>query len=168
MSLRPPYRKRAKGEIPISLAEAMLIRKDYQKWIEGLTQRVLRNAQAPEGENPREDPQTLLAEIDATLETICELDHRINLTQTKSLIEGELTLLDAISERDLLAHKMKIYESLAEQASHQPARDRLSDLRTVSSINLSYLHRQIERLARDYRSLDTKIQQASWNTELLY
>lgn len=168
MSLLPPYRKRSKGEIPISLAEAMLSREDCQKWIENLTQRLLRNAQTTEGETPFEDPQTLLAEIDATLETLSELNHRINLTHAHTLIEGDLTLLDAIAERGVLADKIKIYESLADKASHRPLRDRLSDLRTVSTVNLSYLHRQIEQLTRDYRNLDTKIQQASWTTELRY
>ena len=168
MSLHPRYRKRSKGEIPISLAEAMLNRDDCQKWIESLTQRLLRNAQAPEGENPLEDPQTLLAEIDATLETLSDLNHRINLTHAQTLVEEDLTLLDAIGERKLLARKIAIYESLADKASYCPPRDRQSDLRSVSTVNLSYLHRQIEQLARDYRNLDTKIQQASWKTELLY
>ena len=166
MTLRP-LKKRSKGEIPISLAEANLLRADCQQRIEALQVRLLHNAQIQEGEVPLEDPQTLLAEIDANLETLDDLNHRINLTHAQTLIEDGLTLLDALTVREGLALKISIYQAFVDRASERSIRDRKSELRTLSTVNIPHLHRQIEQLNRDYRSLDTKIQQASWTTELM-
>jgi hypothetical protein len=167
MTIRP-FKKRYQSEIPISLAEAALLRDDCHRHIKALQARLLRNVTVQEGDTPLEDPQTLLAELDANLEKLEELTHRIHLTHAQTLIEDGLTLLDAIGLRDILILKISIYQSLVDRASERPIRDRASQPRTLSTINIIFLNHQIEQLEREYRSLDTKIQQTNWLTELLY
>ena len=48
----------------MKLAEALILRADLQKRLEQLRQRLILNAQVQEGEQPAEDPESLLRELD--------------------------------------------------------------------------------------------------------
>lgn len=47
----------------MKLAEALILRADYQKRIEQLKQRLLRNAKVQEGDDPAENPAALVEEV---------------------------------------------------------------------------------------------------------
>jgi len=42
-----------------------------------------------------------------------------------------------------------------------------SEVKFFSTIDVGELQTQMDRMSRQYRELDTKIQQANWNTELI-
>lgn len=48
----------------MKLAEALILRADYQKRIEQLKQRLLRNAKVQEGDDPAENPSELIDELE--------------------------------------------------------------------------------------------------------
>ncbi|HEY9669179.1 MAG TPA: DIP1984 family protein [Coleofasciculaceae cyanobacterium] len=151
----------------MKLAEALILRADCQKRIEQLRQRLVRSAKVQEGETPPEEPQALIAELDATINELVDLIKRINKTNSLTNLEEGMTISDALAQRDTLSLKRNIYNSLVDAAAYQQARYSASEIKTFSTVNVTELQTQTDRLSREYRELDTKIQASNWNTELM-
>ena len=64
----------------MKLSEALSERSDIAKRIDRLYDRLVNNAKVQEGENPAEDPEALIAELNGLTERMTELVTRINLT----------------------------------------------------------------------------------------
>ncbi len=126
-----------------------------------------RSAKVQEGETPFEEPQALIAELDSTVSQLTELIQKINKTNSLTELEGDLTISDALAQRDLLILKRSVYSSLVQAAATQEYRYSRSEIKSFSTVNIAQLQAQVDRMSRDYRELDTKIQQANWNTELV-
>jgi len=151
----------------MKLAEALIVRADCQKKIGQLRSRLVNSAKVQEGDRPPENPQTLLAELEATVNELSNLIQNINRTNSQTFLEDNLTISDALAQRDTLALKRSVYDSLLDAASCQQNRYSLSEIKSVSTVNVVEIQQEVDRLSRDYRLLDTKIQQANWNTELI-
>lgn len=149
------------------LAEALILRADYQKRIEQLRDRLVRNAKTQEGDSPAEDPAILLAEIERIAVDLESMIKRINRTNAATAFEGQGTLADAIAARDVLRLRHTIYNGLAVAATAKQDRFTKSEVRFISSVDVSAIQRQADDLARRYRELDTRIQALNWNIELL-
>ncbi|MBW4622534.1 MAG: DIP1984 family protein [Cyanosarcina radialis HA8281-LM2] len=143
------------------------MRADCQKRIQQLRERLERSAKVQEGETPFEEPQALIAELDSTVSQLTELIQKINKTNSLTELEGDLTISDALAQRDLLILKRSVYSSLVQAAATQEYRYSRSEIKSFSTVNIAQLQAQVDRMSRDYRELDTKIQQANWNTELV-
>ena len=150
----------------MKLAEALVLRADCQKRIAQLQHRLTRNAQVQEGEQPTENPQVLLTELEGAIAELTGLIQQINRTNTATMLENR-SLTDALAERDTLQTKRNVYTRLIEAAAVQPNRYSLSEVRFVSTVDVAALQRQVDNLARDYRVLDTAIQALNWQTELV-
>ncbi|MBS1251872.1 MAG: hypothetical protein MAG451_00906 [Anaerolineales bacterium] len=151
----------------MKLAEALILRADQQKRIEQLKQRLLRNAKVQEGDEPAENPQALLAELERVSEELEQFIQRINRTNSATELEPELTLTDALATRDVLRLKHGIYRNLAQAATVTQDRYSRSEVKFKSTVRISDIQKQADQLAKEYRELDAKIQQANWQTELL-
>lgn len=151
----------------MKLAEALIKRADSQKRIEQLRQRLVRSAKVQEGETPPEQPQALIAELDATVNELTDLIKRINKTNSLTILEEGMTLSDALAHRDTLMLKRSVYNSLVDAAAYQQARYSASEIKSFSTVNVAELQAQMDRLSRQYRELDTRIQESNWNTELM-
>jgi len=151
----------------MKLAEALILRADCQKRIEQLRQRLTKSAQIQEGETPPENPQTLLAELETAVSELTGLIQRINRTNSQTELESGMMLSDALARRDTLMLKRSVYESLLNAASYSQSRYSRTEIKVLSTVNVAEIQAQIDRMARDYRELDTRIQEANWNTELL-
>jgi chaperonin cofactor prefoldin len=151
----------------MKLAEALILRADSQKRVEQLRQRLTRAARVQEGENPPENPQELMAELDQIFHEITTLITRINKTNAHTHLADNLTLADALANRDTLLLKRNVYNALVETAAYRQDRYSLSEIKFVSTVNVALIQAQVDQLSRQYRELDTKIQEANWKTELL-
>lgn len=151
----------------MKLAEALILRADCQKRIEQLRQRLAKSAQIQEGEMPPENPQTLLAELETAVSELTGLIQQINRTNSQTELESGIVLSDALARRDTLILKRSVYESLINAASYAQNRYSRTEIKVLSTVNVAEIQAQIDRMARDYRELDTRIQGANWNTELL-
>ena len=151
----------------MKLAEALILRSDCQKRIEQLRQRLVRSAKVQEGETPPEQPQALIAELDATINQLVDLIKRINKTNSLTNLEEGMTISDALAQRDTLLLKRSVYTSLVDAAAYQQARYSASEIKSFSTVNVAELQTQTDRLSRECRELDTKIQASNWNTELM-
>ncbi|MBD2039179.1 DIP1984 family protein [Microcoleus sp. FACHB-672] len=151
----------------MKLSEALILRVDCQKRIEQLRQRLIRSAQVQEGDQPPENPQALIAELEATVNELADLIKRINKTNSLTNLQEGSTISDALAARDTLLLKRSVYDSLVNAAAVNQSRYSQAEIKSFSTVNIAELQSYMDRLARDYRELDTRIQEANWNTELL-
>lgn len=157
----------------MKLAEALSLRADAQKRLAQLQARAVACARYQEGSTPAEDPAALHTEALAVVDEIEQLVRRINRTNASTELEPGLTITDAIARRDSLAAKRKLTVALADAASGGDgefgwsARQLRSELRDLTDLPVPELRQQADRLARDYRELDTRLQEANWATELV-
>ncbi len=155
----------------MKLAEALMERSDAQRRYVQVEERVKRFAKVQEGEAPAENPNALLAELDAIAAQIERLVQRINKTNnvTATVASGRQTrtLADTLAVRDGLALQAKTYAELAKTASVTQDRYSKSEVRFVSAISVLATQKRADELAKRYRELDTMIQALNWTTELV-
>jgi len=151
----------------MKLAEALILRADAQKRIEQLRHRLNSNAQIQEGETPAEEPQTLLNEFEQVADELTRLVQQINLTNVSTQLENDMTLAGALAERDVLKLRHSVYSGLAGAAKPSQVRYSLSEIRVQSTVDVAEIQNQADQLARRHRELDTLIQAANWQTELI-
>jgi hypothetical protein len=150
----------------MKLAEALILRADYQKRVAQLQQRLIRSARVQEGEQPPENPQELLTELESVTTELTRLIQRINQTNSVTNFRDR-PLSDALAERDVLRLKRTAYDGLIQAASLRQDRYMRSELRLVSTVDVAELQQRSDRLSRDYRELDAQIQATNWVTDLL-
>jgi hypothetical protein len=150
----------------MKLAEALILRADYQKRIAQLQYRLIRSARVQEGEEPPEAPQALLTELGTLTAGLTRLIQQINRTNSATNFRDSL-LSDALAERDVLRLQRGVYDSLINAASTHQDRYMRSELRVISTVDVAELQQYIDRLSRDYRELDAQIQAMNWATDLI-
>jgi hypothetical protein len=149
----------------MKIAEALALRADLQKRLEQLKQRLLKNARIQEGDTPAEDPVELQAELEKSAQELIVLIQRINRTNA-ALRFGDRTMADALAERDVLKIRYNVYRELATAASTTQGRTTRSEVKFISTVSVAAIQRKADDLAREYRELDTRIQEADWLTTL--
>lgn len=150
----------------MKLATALSERSDIQKRLSELRERLNNNAKVQDGETTAEDPKELLKELDSLTEQLETLIYKINLTNSKTMIDGtELTLL--LAKRDVLKQKIVMLRNFLNTASAKVDRYSRTEIKILSSVDVTKLQKQIDVLSKEYRTIDEKIQGANWTTELL-
>ncbi len=150
----------------MKLAEGLILRADCKKRLEQLKARVVRNARIQEGDRPAEEPQSLLAEFERVARELADLVKRINRTNSATVFGDGLSLSDALAERDALGARHRLYGELAQAASISQDRYSRSEVRYVSAVSVADAQQRADELAREYRSLDARIQELNWKAEL--
>lgn len=151
----------------MKLAEALILRADYQKRIEQIKQRLTRNAKTQEGDEPAETPANLIKELERISKELLRLIQRINATNSAVKLEKGLTISDAIAVRDVLRLKHTIYRDLAEAATVTHDRYTKSEVKYRSTVKVSEIQKQADELAKEHREIDAKIQEANWREDLI-
>jgi hypothetical protein len=126
----------------------------------------VKNARIQEGDKPEEDPAELQADLERTARELTVLIQRVNRTNASSRL-GDGTLADSLAERDVLKLRYAAYRELANAASTSQGRTTRSEVKFVSTVRVAEIQRKADDLAREYRELDTRIQEADWTTTLL-
>lgn len=150
----------------MKLAEALILRADSQKRFERLKQRLVRSAKVQEGDQPAEDPQALLAELEQTAAQLTRLIQQINRTNSVVELEKGLTLSDALAVRDVIQLKHTAYRELAKSATITQDRLTKSEVKFRSAVSVQDMQKQADVLAREHRELDARIQALNWQADL--
>lgn len=150
----------------MKLAEALILRSDCQKRIEQLKIRIQNNIIVQEGDSPSEDPIVLIRLLKDTQKELEILIKRINRTNNNTQFEENKTLADVLVERDLLLERRNILANIATIASQREDRYSNSEIRKVSVINVSAIQNEVDNLSKEYRELDTRIQEKNWTVDL--
>ncbi len=149
----------------MKLAEALSERSDIRSRISQLENRLDMNARVQEGEQPSEDPEVLLAELNGLTDRLEELITRINLTNAATICDGEpLTAL--LARRDCLTLRVNAMRSFLNEASSLASRGMRSEIKILSTVNVKEYRAKADVLAKELRELDVRIQATNWTTEL--
>lgn len=148
------------------LAEALINRADLQKRAAQLEERLVRNVQVQEGEEPAEDPHTLMLEFLEVTALLGELLPRIHQANLRATLRSGQTLTAALAHRDMLDLRLRVLRRAAAAASEKQVRYSNSELKMVSVIPARDLQKVADDLAKERRELEIEIQAANWATEL--
>ena len=151
----------------MKLAEALLVRGDYQNKMEQIKERISSNVLIQEGDKPNENPIELIREYEGILKEYEKLVIRINNTNNLTKFNEEISLSEALVKRDVLSKKSRIYKNAVEDASIRQERYTRSEVKYISTINIKEYQNKIDEISKEYRILDTKIQGLNWTIDLI-
>lgn len=149
----------------MKLAEALLTRGTLQSKLNELRIRLDNNAIVQEDEEPAESPKELLIQVADTLCQLEKLIGKINLTNASLVYEGK-TMTEMLAKRDSLHQEISIYRAFLDSASMTGKRARGSEIKLVSTVSVAQLQKQIDEKAQKLRTLEMKIQELNWITDL--
>ena len=102
----------------MKLAEALAERSDCQIKIDEIKKRLIRSARVQEGEQPAEDTTELLAESERVFARLLKLVSAINRTNSQTAFDADLTISDAIAERDVVGKRVTSLQESRRQEAH--------------------------------------------------
>ena len=150
----------------MKIAEALILRADIQKRIAQLKTRLNNNAKVQENEEPAENPELLLTELENLISQLNDLIVKINRTNTLSKIDG-ISLVELIEKKDTLSQKAGILREFIEIASQKVNLYSTTEIKVFSTVNVSELQKKLDKLSKEIRETDTKLQQANWTIDLV-
>ena len=151
----------------MKLAEALSIRKDLQKRIQQIGKRLEDNVKVQEGDEPSENPDELMKELDGCLNKLEDLIWHINLTNVKTFDETGKTLTQLMAEKDVLTLRISTLRNTFDRASSQQERYSRSEIKMVTIVDVKQLSNQIDEYSAKLRKLDIAIQTLNFQTELI-
>ncbi|WP_103608132.1 DIP1984 family protein [Campylobacter concisus] len=150
----------------MKLAQALILRSDTQKRIEQLKVRLLSNAKTQENESPSEDPKILLKELDKLTSELFTLICSINLTNSSAKFDS-ISLTEMIAKKDALVLKANVLREFATSASQKVDLYSNSEIKILSTVDVSALQKQVDALSKEIRELEMKLQEANWSVDLV-
>lgn len=150
----------------MKLAEALQERADLKIKLSSLCTRINNNCLYQEGEKPAENPAKLLGEYNACCERLEYLIKKINLTNSKTEVDGR-TLTEIIAEKDVLTLRLSFLRELVNSASSGAQRARRTEIKLLSAVDAASLQKQADELAKQRRLLDNLIQATNWSADLI-
>lgn len=150
----------------MKLAEALQERADLNRAIEQLRSRFNYNVLVQEGEEPAENPEKLKRELDAALERLAYLIAQINKTNCATMVDGH-TLTELIAKKDVLSLKISTYKDIAYAGSQTAYRARNTEIKIKAAISVADWQAAIDKMSKELRLLDNKLQESNWKTELI-
>ena len=150
----------------MKLTQALILRSDTQKRIEQLKVRLLSNAKTQENESPSEDPKLLLKELDKLTSELFRLICSINLTNSSAKFDG-MSLTEMIAKKDALVLKANVLREFATSASQKVDLYSNSEIKILSTVDVSALQKQVDALSKEIRELEMKLQEANWVVDLV-
>jgi hypothetical protein len=151
----------------MKLAEALAERSDCQNRLDDLKKRLVRNARVQEGEQPAEDAAELMKEAERLYARLYELVSAINRTNAQTSFGADGSISDGIAKRDVMGKNRDFLTGVAEAASTRQDRYSKSEVRFVATLSVAELQKKADQLAKEYRVLDTRLQELNWQTELV-
>ena len=143
----------------MKLATALAERSDIQNRINTISVRLDNNAKVQEGDVPAEDPKALMEELDRVVP-------RIKLTNRGTVYEGK-TITELLAHRDCLKKKVRVLRDFLNTASDRVTRMTRTEIKIVSTVPVTEIQKTVDGLAKELRTVDEKIQELNWTTELV-
>ena len=91
---------------------------------------------------------------------------KINKTNTLSKIDG-ISLVELIAKRDTLSQKAGILREFVEIASQKVDLYSTTEIKVFSTVNVPKQQKKLDKLSKEIRETDTKLQQANWTIDLV-
>lgn len=150
----------------MKLAEALSSRSALSDKVQQLRNRLKDCLKVQEGDTPAETPDSVIKELDLTLEDLQSLIYRINITNINTKIDGR-SITSLLAERDVLAMRVRILKDGLDYITERETRYNRNEIKYVRTVDVRNFRRVCDKSAAGLRELDLKIQSLSWTTELL-
>ncbi|MFW5705128.1 MAG: DIP1984 family protein [Nanoarchaeota archaeon] len=151
----------------MKLAQALIERAQLKEQIGELKERLKSNSKVQEGEKPSESPEEILKLIEEKISALENFIKRINKTNAEIKFNNFFTISDAIAKRDMLLKKVNVIKSMVSASEVDSWRVSRSEIKQVPTIDRKKYQKMSDRLSKEYRDLDLKIQELNWQVELL-
>lgn len=149
----------------MKLAEALSLKKDLEKRISDLKERLDNTVRVQEGDEPAENPTELLTELDRCLGQLERLIYNINVTNMKIVDEEGNSMTKLLAERDVLNKRIGILRSTFNRAASYGDRYSRNEVRSVATIGKP-LRQELDKFSKQYRALDMTIQRLNFTYDL--
>jgi hypothetical protein len=152
-----------------TVGEALNRRSDLQKRIAQLEERLRMSVLVQEDEQPPEEPEDLLSELDAHCAELQRLIATINHTNASSRLPTGETVTEALARRDVLALRAAALRTAIRAATDRGLFGRYSrsEIRMVRQIRVSDVQGEVDVRAKEQRELDNDLQEHNWTTQLI-
>ncbi|MDQ6804577.1 MAG: DIP1984 family protein [Actinomycetota bacterium] len=152
-----------------TVGEALNRRSDLQKRIAQLEERLRTSVLVQEDEQPPEEPEELLSELDAHCRELQRLIAKINHTNASSRLPTGETVTEALARRDVLALRAAALRTAIRAATDRGLFGRYSrsEIRMVRQIRVSDVLSEVDARAKEQRELDNDLQEHNWTTQLI-
>lgn len=151
----------------MKLAEALIERAELKTKNAALLDRIQKNTLVQEGDAPGEEPAALIAEYEENMKRMEWLVVHINRTNSAAPFDDARTVTDAIAVRDCLGARIRAYRAVCDSACGEHIRYGRNEIKFVRCVDVKELQAVVDRLSKEYRTLDTRLQELNWTTELL-
>ncbi len=151
----------------MKLAEALRERADLELRLSDLGGRLRLNSRVQDGDEPSEDPEELMSEMDAVASRLEELIWRINTTNCMTRAEDGLSITQLIARRDVLRRRESVMRGFLDEASQRTSRYQKSEIVVRSTVDVRGLRKDVDELAAEIRRTDMRIQELNWTTDLV-
>ena len=150
----------------MKLAEALSKRSQLMEKVSQLKVRLNDCIKVQEGDVPAESPDSVIKELDRTLEELGSLIYHINLTNTLTEVDGQ-TITSLLALRDVRAMKVKTLGEALKVLTEREDRYNRNEIRFVRTVDVKDFRHIYDRSAAELRELDLRIQALGWTTELI-
>lgn len=150
----------------MKLATALLERANLQVKLNEIKTRLNNNAKVQDGEEPTENPNALLEELDEALNRLEYLMARINITNNSTMVDG-VRLTELLAKKDCLKQRLCIMREFLNNASQKIQRYSKTEIKIISTVPVAELQKEVDKIAKELRVTDEKIQEVNWLTELV-
>jgi len=150
----------------MKLAEALLLRAEYQEKLGLLHARIAANLKVEQDDAPQEDPNALLREACETNARLRELVKQISARNSVAMLPDGRTLAEALADRSALKRERDLLAGVAGQAMQKDFRLTHTELKTRVTVSVAELQKRVDALSREYRELDAQMQAVNWAADL--
>lgn len=151
----------------MKLAEALLLRSDMQTKLASLQQRINSNVMIQEGDQPSENPQSLIQEAFQLNNELYLLIERIHRTNAQAHTDQGSSLIHLLSQRDALTHQHRIIQQAIDHTRRENGRYSSSEIRWVKTVSVSELQKQADSISQLLRQNNLEIQSSNWQIDLI-
>jgi len=151
----------------MKLAEALIERAELQRENAKLLERIKDNSIIQDGDEPAEDPNELIEQYERNMDRFLTLVKSINTTNSKTDFGDGMTISDAIAVRDCLGAKYRAYTTMYAATTISTGRYSQNEIKFVRCTSPKDIQKQMDKLAKDYREIDTKLQGINWAIDLI-
>ncbi len=151
----------------MKLAQALMERSDMQEKLYAIQNRILGNLKVQEGQELIEDPNELMEEYKSVNDRLILMIQAINKTNMKTSIEGgQMSIAEALVKKEQLLNLKHMYEAVVRDATNYQTRITRNEIKYMNVVDVKEVQKLSDKVSKEYRELDAKIQSANWLTEL--
>ena len=151
----------------MKLAEALQERADLNSRIYQLRQRIEENLKVQEGDEPDMDVNELMKEHDDVVNQLTTLVTKINLTNCSVKDNEGRTITELLSKRDSLKLMLSTCQGIIESSGSRNHRISRSEIKLLSTIKVADVKTKLDAISKQFRLIDSSIQQLNWQVDLI-